>query len=85
MIGETELPTEILLQYHHNIEGDKGEILLPYNIGDTVIRYPSILHRAASSGGEEKVISEFTVFGGNLCCRFKGSNVPHWIDCVRPV
>ena len=85
MIGSTELPTEILLQYPHEIEGDKGEILLPYKVGDRVIRYPSTLERAALQNGAEKTISEFTVFGNCICCRFEGSNVPHSIDCVSPI
>ena len=85
MIGETELPTEILLQYPHEIEGDEGKIMLPYKVGDRVIRYPSTLERAALQNGVEKIISEFTVFGSRLCCRFEGSNVPHSIDCVSPI
>lgn len=85
MIGATELPTEILLQYPHEIEGDKGEIMLPYKVGDKVIYYPSTLERAALQNGVQRVISEFTVFGGRLCCRFEGSNVPYSIDCVSPV
>jgi len=85
MIGSTELTTDILLQYPHEVEGENGEILLPYSVGDRVNKYPSSLERAAIVNGEEKVISGFTVFGGTLCCRFDGSNIPHAIDCVSPI
>ncbi len=85
MIGSAELTTEILLQYPHEIEGDEGKIILPYEVGDKVIYYPSTLERAALQNGVQKVISEFTVFGSRLCCRFKGSNVPYSIDCVSPI
>lgn len=85
MIGSSELTTDILLQYPHEIQGENGEILLPYSVGDRVIKYPSSLDRAALANGEEKVISEFTVFGGTLCCQFNRSNIPHAIDCVSPI
>lgn len=84
-IGGSEMPTEILCQYPHEIEENDGEILLPYSVGETVIRYPSALDRAAMTNGVKKVISEFTIFGNQLCCRFEGSNVPHSIECISPL
>jgi len=85
MIGDTELPTKLLMQYDHEIDGDDGVILSFLEVGLTVWKYPTQMHAKARVGGIEKTIKEFTVFGGTLCARFKGSNIPHSIDCIRPV
>jgi len=82
MIGATELPVDIILKHPHEIEGDAGFLDLPYNVGDVVRIYPSIAHRYTEDQGQIRKISEFLVFGGVLCCRFVGSQVPHALDCV---
>jgi hypothetical protein len=84
-IGNTILPVEELLHYSHIIDGNNGVIELPYSVGDEVIRYPDTLSRAANQNGIRKKIKEFTVFGGKLCVRFEGSNVPHSIECISPI
>jgi len=85
MIGVTELPTDLLLKYPHEIEGQGGFLDIPYTIGDEVWRYQSVAHRYTDDQGQRRKISEFLVFGGVLCCRFVGSQVPHAIDCVEPI
>ena len=85
MIGNTELPVKELLSYGHSIDNTVGRIDVPYEVGDEVWRWPSCLDRAALRGGTKRVIKEFTVFGGCLCVRFEGSNVPHSIECISPI
>lgn len=85
MVGNTELPETELLSYAHSIEGTQGVIDLPYSIGDEVWRWSSVFHRKELKGGVKKTIAEFTVFCESLCVRFKGSNVPHSIECISPI
>jgi hypothetical protein len=85
MIGNSELPTNVLLEYPHTIKGDEGRILVGLKVGQRVIKYPTQIHANRNLLGEEKTITEFVVFGGVICARFEGSNAPHWIDCIRPL
>lgn len=83
----SELSTEELCRYDHTIEDDKGVIRAGFGIGDRVYKHPDTfqkkeglinhfdLHRIGT-------ITSFTVFGGALCARFEGTNVPHSIDCL---
>jgi hypothetical protein len=83
MIGNTELPISLLMKYPHTIKGNKGKINVNLSVNDSAVKYSTTVHAEKGIGGENKVISEFCVFGGAICARFKGSNVPHWIDCIK--
>jgi hypothetical protein len=54
-----------------------------YKIRETVRVFESTLHKKINcQHSPKKTISEFVKFGGIDCVRFRGSNIPHAIDCI---
>lgn len=77
------LPINEILKYPHSIEGDEGILFLPFGINEHVFKFKST-HCFKNESSIEQ-INEFTMFGGVLCARFKGSNVPHQLDAIKPL
>lgn len=78
----TELPTDELLKFAHEIDGDDGVIIVPFKIGDKVYKHPSTIELDVHPDLPVGTISRFTVFGGVLCARFTETNVPHDLRCL---
>jgi hypothetical protein len=78
----TELPTNELLKFAHEIDGDDGAIFVNLKRGDKVYKHPSTLELDVHSDLPTGIISRFTVFGGTLCARFEETNVPHDVRCL---
>lgn len=78
----TELPTDELLEFAHEINGNHGVIITPFELGDKVYKHPSTLDLDVHPDLPTGTISGFTVSNGTLCAKLEGDNTPHDVRCL---